>query len=52
RGSQQRVFGSNHPGGCHFGLADASVRFVSETIDLVTYWALGRRESGLPIQLP
>lgn len=26
-------FGSNHPGGCHFMMADASVQFISQSID-------------------
>lgn len=26
-------FGSNHPGGCHFLMADASVQFIAETTD-------------------
>jgi prepilin-type processing-associated H-X9-DG protein len=37
---------SVHPGGVNVALADASVRFVSETIDLVTWQALGTREGG------
>ena len=37
-------FGSHHPGGCNVGLSDASVRFVSETIDLTVWRAVGSRE--------
>ena len=33
-------FGSNHPGGCQFGLGDGSVRFIAETIDLSLYKCL------------
>ena len=43
-----RLFGSFHPGGCQFALADASVRFVSETIDLNTYRQTAVRNDGLP----
>jgi prepilin-type N-terminal cleavage/methylation domain-containing protein len=32
-------FRSDHPGGCHFLLADASARFVSEDVDMVAYRA-------------
>ena len=32
-----------HPGGVHGAMADGSVRFFSETIDLVTWKALGTR---------
>ncbi len=39
-------FGSNHTGGCHFTLADGSVRFVSENIDLGLYKALASRKSS------
>ena len=32
-----------HPGGALHALADGSVRFVSETIDQTTYWAVGTK---------
>jgi len=51
-GVQQRIFGSYHPGGCLFTLADGSARFISETIELTTYWHLGDRRDGVPVQLP
>ncbi|HWL07990.1 MAG TPA: DUF1559 domain-containing protein [Planctomicrobium sp.] len=41
-----RMFGSFHTGGCHFSLADGSVRFVSENINLDTYRFLAQRTSG------
>jgi prepilin-type N-terminal cleavage/methylation domain-containing protein len=37
---------SRHPGGVNHGVADASVRFVSETIDLQLYHGLGSRAGG------
>ncbi len=37
---------SYHPGGANFVLADGSVRFISETINLTTYRALGTRREG------
>jgi prepilin-type N-terminal cleavage/methylation domain-containing protein/prepilin-type processing-associated H-X9-DG protein len=37
---------SSHPGGVNVGLADGSVRFVAETVDLKTYQALGSRAMG------
>ncbi len=40
------TFGSNHPGGCHFAMADASVRFLSENMALDVYRRLGERDSG------
>ena len=52
QGLHQRCFSSFHPGGCHFVLADASVRFVSENIDLSTYHYLCIRNDGQAINLP
>lgn len=37
---------SYHPGGANFVLADGSVRFISETINLTTYRGLGTRREG------
>lgn len=34
-------FASRHPGGGHFAMADGSARFMSESIDLEAYRALG-----------
>lgn len=39
-------FGSYHTGGAVFGFADGSVRFISESIDIQTYRALGTRQGG------
>ena len=36
-------FGSYHVGGAHFGLADGSVQYISENIDLGIYRGLGSR---------
>jgi type II secretory pathway pseudopilin PulG len=43
------TFGSHHPGGCHFAMADASIHFISESIDLTTYRTLGIRDDGYPM---
>lgn len=32
-------FGSQHPGGANFAVADGSVRFISETVDMAVYLA-------------
>ena len=37
---------SAHPGGVNMGLADGSIRFVSETINTQTWRDLGTREGG------
>ncbi len=48
--------GSEHPGGAHFGLADGSVRFLSESIDYrdnkALFPLLGSMADGLVVQLP
>lgn len=43
------MFGSYHVGGCHFLLADGSVHFLSENIDIGVYRSLGIINDGLPI---
>ena len=42
------TFGSGHSGGANFAMADGSVHFVAETIDLTVYRGLGARDDGLP----
>ncbi|MFO0892709.1 MAG: DUF1559 domain-containing protein [Isosphaeraceae bacterium] len=37
---------SNHPGGVNVAFSDGSVRFVKDTVDLRTWWALGTRAGG------
>ena len=37
---------SNHPGGVNLSMADGSVRFVKDTINLQTWWGLGSRAGG------
>jgi hypothetical protein len=39
-------FGSEHPGGCQFAMCDASVRFVSQNIDMDIYRATASRAGG------
>jgi prepilin-type processing-associated H-X9-DG protein len=39
-------FKSQHTGGAHFVLCDGSVRFISETINYMTYQKLGDRRDG------
>jgi len=45
------VFGTSnatslHPGGVNMAMCDGSVRFVRESINLITWWALGTRSGG------
>jgi prepilin-type N-terminal cleavage/methylation domain-containing protein/prepilin-type processing-associated H-X9-DG protein len=37
---------SNHPGGVNVCMLDGSVRFVKDTINIQTWWALGTRAGG------
>ena len=43
---KEMSFGSEHPGGAHFCLVDGSVQFISESVDMLTYVALGSRAGG------
>lgn len=45
-------FGSQHPGGCHFALGDASVKFIQQNIDLNVYKALASMGAGESVQMP
>jgi prepilin-type processing-associated H-X9-DG protein len=45
-------FKSRHPGGTNFVLADGSVHYVSQEIDMKTYQLLGCRNDGQPVTLP
>ncbi len=48
-GSQFNAARSRHPGGVNACLADGSVRFVSNTIALATWQALGTMQGGEPV---
>ncbi|MCA9249082.1 MAG: DUF1559 domain-containing protein [Planctomycetales bacterium] len=43
------TFGSNHTGGALFSMADGSIHFVTEGIDIDTYRSLGKRSDGFPM---
>jgi hypothetical protein len=43
------AFGSGHPQGANFTLADASVQFIRDTISPVVFQALGTRDKAEPI---
>lgn len=40
------VFRSWHPGGANFAMCDGSVRMITDSIDLTTYWALSSRSGA------
>jgi len=44
-----QIFGSAHPGGCHFVFCDGSVRSISYSIDGETHRRLANRRDGLVI---
>jgi prepilin-type processing-associated H-X9-DG protein len=52
RGFGARPPRSRHPGGVNVALGDASVRFVSETIDLTTWQYMGSRNDGKAFAMP
>ena len=37
---------SNHPGGCNFAFVDGSVRFIKNSVNMLTYESLGTRAGG------
>ena len=39
-------FRSRHPGGAHFAMADGSVRFLSDAINMITFSALGTKNGN------
>jgi len=43
---------SRHPGGVNHALADASVRFISETVEMELYQSLGSRNGKEPVTVP
>jgi len=49
-GGQQRVYGSWHSGGASFLMADGSVHFLNEKMDVAVYRALGKRADGQSVE--
>ena len=54
-GGQSRTYGtpwgsesptSRHPGGVNMAFSDGSVKFIKDTINLPTFWAIGSRNMG------
>jgi prepilin-type N-terminal cleavage/methylation domain-containing protein/prepilin-type processing-associated H-X9-DG protein len=43
-------FRSNHPAGANFLLADGSVQFINDSINIHIYRAYGGRDDGLPVK--
>ncbi|MEZ6055140.1 MAG: DUF1559 domain-containing protein [Planctomycetaceae bacterium] len=45
-------FGSEHPGGAHFALADGKVTFLSENVSMAVYRSLASRDGGEAVSVP
>jgi prepilin-type N-terminal cleavage/methylation domain-containing protein/prepilin-type processing-associated H-X9-DG protein len=45
-------FGSNHPGGCHFLMADGSSHFLADDTQLKVLQALASRDGGEVVSIP
>ena len=45
------MFGSNHPGGANFTMADGSTRLISDSIDIRLYQELGKRKKSTPVSI-
>ena len=45
------MFGSNHPGGANFAMADGSTRLISDSIDIRLYQELGKRKKSTPVSI-
>ena len=45
-------FRSRHPGGCHFALADGTVRWMSQTVNQLAYMELCTRAGNEATQVP
>ena len=43
------MFGSNHPGGANFAMADGSTKTIADSIDIALYRELGKRKKSVPI---
>ena len=46
------AYGSLHSGGAQFTMGDGSVKFITETIDPITYNALGTRQGSEAVTVP
>jgi prepilin-type N-terminal cleavage/methylation domain-containing protein/prepilin-type processing-associated H-X9-DG protein len=46
------VFGSGHTGGANFVMGDGSVRFLTDSLDLVTLQRVCMHQDGNPVTLP
>jgi prepilin-type N-terminal cleavage/methylation domain-containing protein/prepilin-type processing-associated H-X9-DG protein len=51
-GNLDTTFGSKHPDGANFLLADGSARFIPQSLSLILYQNLSNRADGQVVQLP